>query len=59
MRNPLKRYYFAYGETRTKTFDCTTDQWFWKNPQDAVTEILDMWHKMYGDDVTIKYVGRI
>lgn len=62
MKNPLKRYYFAYGETQLKMFDCTVGQWRWKNPQDAVTEVLELWRGMYGANgaqVTIKYFGKI
>lgn len=49
MRNPFKKYYFASGENYAKNFDCTIDIWFWQNPQDAVTDVLDMWSKKYGD----------
>lgn len=59
MRNPLKRYYFASGESTYKKFDASIDQWFWKNPQDVVTQILDAWNEKYGNSVTINYFGRI
>lgn len=59
MRNPLKRYYFMAGTTVLKIFDCTTDIWFWQNPQDAVTDVLEMWRKEYGDNVSITEVTRI
>jgi hypothetical protein len=62
VKNPLKRYYFACGETQLKMFDCTINQWRWQNPQDAVTEVLEVWRQMYGKNglrVTIKYFGRI
>lgn len=58
MRNPFKKYYFMTGENGLKKFDCTNDIWLWRNPQDAVTVVLNMWEKQYGR-VTIRSVMRI
>lgn len=58
MRNPLKRYYFLSGDSGLKMFDCTATAWLWDNPQDAVTEVINMWRQEYGS-VSIRSVTRL
>lgn len=59
MKNPLKRYYFAAGETPLKLIDCTIDQWRWQNPQDAVTEVLTTWQEIHGPSVSVRSFTKI